>query len=263
MNLYSKEWCNLIFKDRNKSYGAYKLRKETGRRYALALLIVVASLTILCIIPIVVDTIYDKAHRRFVVEVQRLSDLEGVQVKEANKPLPKDKRIETKQNDKALGALKQSISPKQSIRWEGEIANIEEEDLELRPNIDSEGSEIAEIKYDASLKEAESTEQTAGRVVEEMPIYPGGLPALQKWLEQTMVYPAACIRRKIEGNVEATFIVNKDGSISDIRISKSVHKYLDDETMRVIRKMQKWQPGKKNGIAQIVRITIPVEFRLE
>ena len=263
MNLYSKEWCNLIFEDRNKNYGAYKLRRETGRRYTLSLLIVMVSLTILCVIPIVMDSIYDHARRRFVVEVQRLSELEGVQVKEANKPLAKEKRAEKERNGKAQNFLEQSLSPKQSIRWEGDIAKTEEDDLDLSSSLEIEDKNIAEIKYDAALKEAESTEQTAGRVVEEMPIYPGGLPALQKWLEQTMIYPAACVRRKIEGNVEATFIVNKDGSISDIRISKGVHKYLDDETVRVIKKMQKWQPGKKNGIAQIVRITIPVEFRIE
>ena len=97
---------------------------------------------------------------------------------------------------------------------------------------------------------------------EVMPEFPGGYQALLEYLRTQIKYPAICRENKIQGRVLVTFIVNKDGSISDPQVVRSVHSALDNEALRVISNMQTWSPGMINGKPVRVQYTIPVNFRL-
>ena len=98
------------------------------------------------------------------------------------------------------------------------------------------------------------------KVVEELPQYPGGMVEFMKWLTATLKYPDRALKMKIRGKVMVSFIVNKDGSISDIKLVRSVHKLLDDEALRVIKMMPNWKPGLEKGKPCRSMIAIPVVF---
>lgn len=98
-------------------------------------------------------------------------------------------------------------------------------------------------------------------VCEQMPQFPGGDAALFEYLADNIEYPAECEADGIQGRVIVTFIVETDGSITNIKVAKSVHPLLDDEAVRVIKSMPKWTPGKQNGKAVRVKYTTPVTFR--
>ena len=98
--------------------------------------------------------------------------------------------------------------------------------------------------------------------VEEQPEFPGGKPALEKYLTDNIIYPLQAKRNKIQGRVITSFIVNKDGSISDAQIVRGPDPSLYAEAIRVIEAMPKWKPGMQKGKAVNVRLTIPVVFRL-
>jgi TonB family protein len=98
--------------------------------------------------------------------------------------------------------------------------------------------------------------------VEVMPSFPGGLSALFKYLSMNVVYPIAAEENGIQGRVLVAFIVEKDGSIIEARVVKSVDPSLDKEALRVIKSMPRWIPGKQDGVPVRVRYNVPVNFRL-
>ena len=100
-------------------------------------------------------------------------------------------------------------------------------------------------------------------VVEVMPQFPGGAPALFEYLSKNIMYPAEAEKAGKQGRVIVTFVVKKDGSISDARVVKSVDPLLDAEGLRVISNMPNWTPGTQSGKTVNVKYTVPITFRLD
>ena len=100
-------------------------------------------------------------------------------------------------------------------------------------------------------------------VVEQMPSFPGGTAAMMEFIKRTKVYPVSALKQNIQGRVIITFIVEKDGSLTNAKVIKSVHPALDKEALRVVKKMPKWMPGKQNGNAVRVKYVLPITFRLK
>ena len=106
-------------------------------------------------------------------------------------------------------------------------------------------------------------DQIIFQVVEEMPSFPGGMNECMMFLAQNMKYPVEAQEAKIEGRVIVQFIVDRDGSITDVKVVRSISPELDAEAVRVISLMPKWNPGKQRGKAVAVKYTMPVMFRLQ
>lgn len=100
-------------------------------------------------------------------------------------------------------------------------------------------------------------------VVEQMPTYPGGTKGMIDFLGKNTKYPEDAIKKDIQGTVYVQFIVEKDGSVSNIKVIRGVHPSLDAEAIRVTKLMENWTPGKQNGKPVSVRFTMPVKFRLD
>ena len=99
-------------------------------------------------------------------------------------------------------------------------------------------------------------------VVEVMPQFPGGQIAMLQYLMKNIKYPEQAVKEGIQGRVTVRFIVEKDGSISDVKPVLSVHPLLNKEAVRVVESMPKWTPGKQNGKPVRVRFNLPVMFKL-
>ena len=99
-------------------------------------------------------------------------------------------------------------------------------------------------------------------VVEVMPQFPGGQIAMLKYIMENIKYPEQAMKEGIQGRVAVSFIVEKDGSISDVKPVLSVHPLLNKEAVRVVKSMPKWTPGKQNGKPVRVRFNVPVMFKL-
>lgn len=162
---------------------------------------------------------------------------------------------------------------KEQVREQPQSAeklNVVEEDPEVELKDD-----IAPPENDVELKtveEAEDPEQPTVvdmeqnplnfRVVEQLPEFPGGATELMKWLTKNLKYPISAERRGIQGKVLAQFIVNKDGSISDICLLNHVDNSLDREAMRVMRLMPPWKPGQMYDKPCRTQVCIPIVFKL-
>ena len=148
-----------------------------------------------------------------------------------------------------------------------ETLTIVEDDAEVEETTiasSEETGEKVEIKYTpVAVEEEVEEEQQIFEVVEEAPEFPGGMGALMKFLGSNIKYPTIAQKNGVQGRVIVQFVVNKDGSIVDAKVMRSVDPYLDKEALRVVSSMPKWKPGKQRGKAVRCRYTVPVMFRLQ
>ena len=148
-----------------------------------------------------------------------------------------------------------------------ETLTIVEDDAEVEETTiasSEETGEKVEIKYTpVAVEEEVEEEQQIFEVVEEAPEFPGGMGALMKFLGSNIKYPTIAQENGVQGRVIVQFVVNKDGSIVDAKVMRSVDPYLDKEALRVVSSMPKWKPGKQRGKAVRCRYTVPVMFRLQ
>ena len=139
--------------------------------------------------------------------------------------------------------------------------NVETESIEISTEDDKEEVVIA-APVEAPVEEEE--EEVIFVIVEQNAEFPGGQKALMKYLAENIKYPVIAQESGLQGRVICQFVVNKDGSIEDIQVVRSAgDKSLDNEAVRVIKTMPKWNPGKQRGKAVRVRFTLPVVFKLQ
>ena len=106
------------------------------------------------------------------------------------------------------------------------------------------------------------TNQKVFDTVEQMPEYPGGMQAMIEFLQTNMKYPEDAAKQKVEGRVMVQFVVETDGSVSDVHVAKQVFPSLDAEAIRVVQAMPKWTPGKDKGRVVRVKYNLPIVFRM-
>ena len=130
---------------------------------------------------------------------------------------------------------------------------------------DEVGGEVLKAKEEIAAPEPPKPveENKVFDVVEQMPSFPGGMGALMSWLSQNIKYPVIAAENGVQGRVIVQFVVEKDGSITDVKVAKSVDPSLDKEAARVVKSMPHWIPGKQNGSAVRVKYTVPVTFKLQ
>ena len=124
-----------------------------------------------------------------------------------------------------------------------------------------------QVKFDIRLQkddsDVSSTNDNPFDVVEEMPQFPGGAAALMQYLSKNIRYPEEAHKNNIQGRVIVNFIVETDGSITEAKVTRSIHPLLDAEALRVINAMPKWNPGMQGGKPVRVKYTVPVTFKLQ
>ena len=105
--------------------------------------------------------------------------------------------------------------------------------------------------------------ETPFLVVEERPSFPGGEQAFYTFISKNMEYPHSAVRRGVEGKVFLQFVVEKDGTLTDIKVIKGIGPACDAEAVRVLRESPQWNPGKQRGQAVRVQMVLPVNFQLQ
>lgn len=149
-----------------------------------------------------------------------------------------------------------------------EVLNIVDDNADVQETTiasTEENKEAVEVKYvpvEVEEEEAPEEEQIF-QVVEQMPEFPGGMAECLKFLGKNIKYPTIAQENGIQGRVIVQFVVNRDGSIVDPVVVRSVDPYLDKEALRVIKTMPKWKPGMQRGKAVRVKYTVPVTFKLQ
>ena len=148
-----------------------------------------------------------------------------------------------------------------------EELRVVEDDVELAPEMSEETlTEIPEEQDQPEEAQPEVVdmynEPVDIRVVEDLPQFPGGAAEFMKWLTKNLKYPQSAQQMKVKGRVVAEFIVNKDGSVTDLQLVEHLNIACDNEVLRVLRMMPKWEPGLMNAKPCRTKVCIPVVFNL-
>ncbi len=259
---------DIIFENRNKEYGAYLLRTSYDTNIAKSFWWVLGGtlifLSTLAFLP------KKQIAQLKIVEVDLMSkvkiekDNEEPKLKE--KPIAKvaSKTIASREftepkieaDDKVM--KEEVIATKEELK-DVAISNETKEGIK-EPNAIVEKPVISEEVKKVETPKIENKIETA---VEEMPEFQNGASALLRYLSENIKYPAMAKETNIQGKVVLQFVVNEDGSISNIQSLKKIGGGCDEEAIRVVSNMPKWKPGKQGGRAVKVRFTLPIFFRLD
>ena len=252
--LLNKSWCDKVFKSRNKEYGAYKLRKETGRRYGIALGFLFFMELLVATPTIVISIIM-----RTPVEIKDIGEniqrIEGIRLKEARPARRPAKKSAPETGDKNVNI--NDLAPVEDM-----ITVEQQEDIEPKKIEDLSKDSLDVLFKEQHLDLAKEEERTDGIIVDSIPHYPGGISSFMKWLDSIMVYPPACVRDKIQGTVVVAFIIDTNGHMKDPRIIKPAHRQLNNEALRTLHFMKSWKPAMKRGKYVKAQVTLPIVFQL-
>ena len=272
LDLVSNEWTDLVFEGRNQAYGAYKLRKGTTKRNIWSI-IIVALASVLLFLGLQLQKM---AQANKTVENTQAVELAKLQEKKKEAKVEKKEIIKT-EPEKVVEQVKSSvkftapvIKKDEEVKEEDEIKldEVEKSDkavgaFNVQGN-DEVGGEVLKAKEEIKAPEPPKVEEEkVFDVVEQMPSFPGGNAALMKFLNENIHYPVVAQENGVQGRVVVSFVVERDGHITDVQIARSVDPSLDKEAQRVVKSMPKWIPGKQNGSAVRVKFNVPVSFRLQ
>jgi len=151
--------------------------------------------------------------------------------------------------------------PQQTTQLEIVDDDVETQDIEI--NAEVEQNEVIEEYVPVEVEEEEVVEQEIFQIVEEMPSFPGGEGELLKYVATHIKYPQIARETGIQGRVFVGFVVEPDGSVSNVKILRGIGGGCDEEAVRVIKSLPKWKPGKQRGKAVRVSYQIPVLFKLQ
>ena len=274
LDLVSNEWTDLVFEGRNQAYGAYKLRKGTTKRNIWSI-IIVALAAVLLFLGLQLQHMVE-ANRQ--VENTQAVELSALEQKKKEAKVEKKEQIKV-EPEKVVEKVKSSvkftapvIKKDNEVKEEDEIKLDEVEKSNKAVGAftvegnDEVGGEVLKAKEEIAAPEPPKQQVEENKVfdvVEQMPSFPGGMGALMSWLGQNIKYPVIAAENGVQGRVIVQFVVEKDGSITDVKVAKSVDPSLDKEAARVVSSMPKWTPGKQNGSAVRVKYTVPVTFKLQ
>ena len=279
IDLYDPKWVNMVFAGKNKEYGAYQLRKGTsGRNIKALLILIIAAALVGGFLAWKVIEQKQAEEQQAYMEAMQLAQLQEQAKKEKKKPEPIKPKVEQKKEIPVARETQKFTAP---VIKKDELVN-EKNQLKQMDQLDDKvavGTENKEGVKDRTVEAVRNDIAVAAPppppapkpevankvfdVVEEMPSFPGGQGALMAFLSSNIKYPVVAQENGVQGRVIVGFVVEKDGSISDVKVMRSVDPSLDREAQRVVKAMPKWKPGKQNGSAVRVKYTVPVVFRLQ
>ena len=273
IDLISNDWIELVFAGRNHAYGAYQLRKSTGKRNLWSMVFVAAVAALAYVGLAAYNTYQEQQKARFEAEMEA-SLLE--QKKEAKvEKKPEAPKVELQKVEKVKSSIAftppvikkdSEVKPEEEMKTQDELNENKTAigAFDVKGNDEEGGTVLKAVEEIATPEPPKHEEENkVFDVVEQMPSFPGGPSALMAYLSSHVKYPAVAEENGIQGRVTVQFVVEKDGSVTDVKTMKSVDPSLDREAERVVRSMPKWIPGKQNGSAVRVKYFVPVVFRLQ
>ena len=274
IDLISSDWVDLVFEGRNKAYGAYRLRKSTTKRNILAMVAVVLLLIVAFIILTVKNFVDEQRAKVAMTQVAELTNYKQpekkAEVKQKKVVVEPERVVERVKSSIKFTApvikKDEEVKPDEELKTQDELMSTKTAigTFDVKGNDDANG-EILKAKEVIAEPEPPKHEEEnkVFDIVEQQPLFPGGPAALMKYLSENTKYPVVAQENGVQGRVTVQFVVEKDGSISDVHVLRGVDPSLDKEAVRVVKSMPRWTPGKQNGITVRVNYRVPVLFRLQ
>jgi protein TonB len=276
-NVIYRDALDVLFEDRNKAYGAYQLRREYPKYLRNALLLTLLGVLLLFAAPY----FFASMAGVFAAKEQPIDVIAELgpppDIDPNTPPPPPPPPVETPPPPTRTTVafvppvVKKDVEvqeeePKKSIEELQEIkADIGKDDKQgnddAPPEVIDNPSELEVVEAPKAPPAPDKTYEMFD--IQKPPSFPGGEAELLKYLAKNIEYPALARENNIQGVVALTFVVNKDGSISEVRTVKDIGGGCGKEAERVVKNMPRWSAGEANGNPVKVRFTLPVRFKLE
>jgi len=260
-DLFSREWCDLVFDPRYRAYGGYELRTNSSKRLIRSL--VIAGLLFILIVsaPLLLKQIFPKkAEKEMRVRVLTDIRLEKPKVENILKeipppPVPLSNSIKfVTPVVKPDEQVSEEVPPtqKELIEEKAAIGNV---------NVEN-GNDIAAPAVSENARITEESDLPL-LVADQMPQFPGGEREMMRFIRFNLHYPPSAQENGVQGTVILNFVVDREGKITNIKVIKGIGFGCDEESVRVLQKMPLWTPGKQKGQAVLVSFTMPIRFVLK
>lgn len=279
IDLTSRGWCDIVFEGRNKEYGAYRMRSRAGRRNAFALLMVLLFIFSVGVI-IAVKTVVNELTKNEDLDADQVTELSQLEKKE--EPKKEEKKIEVKYEEPKV----EKVQVKASIQFtvpKIEDDNLVDEAKEVRRQDEVTKSTISIAAQDyagdgkggINIDDLKDNQQAGGttapkeeevmanELVEQPAVYPGGEPAILRFIAENLKYPSIAQDQGLQGTVVLKFTVDKTGAVTDIVVSKSLSRECDKAAVECVSKLKRFTPARQQGHPVPVKYTLPIRFRLQ
>ncbi|MFD0764730.1 energy transducer TonB [Mucilaginibacter lutimaris] len=267
LNLYNPDWIELVFAGRNKSYGAFELRQHYGSTMLKAIAIAITTI-------VAASVTYTYAVGKVPGDSEVIHVIDDIPIQPL--PVKPDKKVEPVVEKPAAAKPQPAAS---TIKYTA-FKVTPDEMATNPPKIDElEGKEVSSVTTEGKGGQEQMPDPGPGMLngtgvepsvtdekeyvtVESMPSPIGGVDAWSKFLNKNLKFPAQAQDAGVGGRVTVSFVVEKDGHLTDITVIKGAGYGMDEEAIRVLKLAKPWRPGYQNGNAVRVRYTIPMNFQM-
>lgn len=261
-DIFSREWCELVFDPKYREYGGYELRTNSSGRHFRALVIASVAFILIVSAPYLIKHIFPKKVEKDTT-VRILSEINLEKPKEENilrelPPPPVLLRNSIKfvppvvKPDEQV-ADDQMLTQKEVIEEKAAISNV---------TFDKGTDDISAPVANAENKKITEEKEVPLIVAEQMPQFPGGDNEMMRFIKSNLHYPVHAQENGVQGTVIVNFVVNREGKITNIKVVRGIGFGCDEESIKVMERMPAWSPGKQRGQAVSVSFTMPIRFVL-
>ena len=262
---------DIVFEGRNKAYGAYVLRRLYQRHVTRALIIGTAVLALLVFFPLIAQYLKDKMPKEPKKNLQENVLMDAPPLDDTKPPPPPPPPETPPPPPPKLTTIKFTppvVKKDEEVKKE-EVPDQEElkdktvATVSVKGNTDA--PDLSELSGTGDKVVEEVVENKVYTYVEQMPQLPGGggNGAIVGAIQKAVKYPALALRNQVEGRIFVSFTVNAQGDVSDVKVVKGLGSGLDEETIRAVKTLPKFIPGKQNGRAVSVSFTVPITFKIQ
>jgi protein TonB len=270
-NLYTKQWLDLVFENRNKSYGAYQLRKHNNETTIKAFFYAALLLSAMIILPWIYGQVSGKVP---VIEIPQLPDpieVNLTKIREAKPIAPPPAHLPPRQEPlRSVQYTSMVVAPASQTNIEPPtLIQILESVISTVTVAGAEATGINPVEIPAGVPGGPGAEEVPSETkihsidaIESYPEFPGGQEAFVKFLRKNLRYPGMAAENGIQGKVILSFVIERDGELSNIKVIRGIGSGCDEEALRVLSKSPQWKPGIQNNQKVRVAYTLPINFSL-
>ena len=257
-DIFTTSWCDIVFEDRNKDYGAYPLRKGYERNILVAIIFSVVVFLVALSLPLIIELIKGALPKEVKVKQTEVTIVDPPSIDKTTPPPPP---VEPPP------PLKSTIKFTPPVVVKDEEANDEppppvEKLAEVDPGVKTEEGDPNGVDLGINDVIGDAPAQIF-TIVEQMPSFPGGEEELFKYLSKNIHYPVIAKENNISGKVFVTFVIDDKGAVNDVKVLRGIGGGCDEEAIRVVKAMPPWKAGKQNGRSVSVQYNLPIFFNLK
>ena len=262
---------DLVFEGKNQAYGAYQLRKNTGKRnmWSIFIMLIAAAVIAAVVGANAIISAANEGEADITADVNLSALAEKKPEVEEKAPVKIEEAKPVEQVKSSIKFVPPVVKEDKDVQEDKELKSQDElaetktaiGGFDVKGNTDDADAQVLKAVEEVAQPEPKPAEDKIFDVVEQAPTFKEG--DVRAWLAKNMQYPPVAAENGISGRVVVGFVVERDGSISHVQVLRGVDPSLDKEAVRVVKSMPKWNPGMQNGSPVRVKYNVPVQFKLQ